>query len=197
MTPERRLDRILEKGYLLAFEQFGSNHPCACFSESTPAHLAYLIGTGRFSPWGLVFDRAAVLRAGGGAVAYVPTAVQKEFKSKGLGHWAVRTDSGSTWMHEREWRLPVEHPSNIGFRLRSARAILIGRPDWRPTSVKIDSWIDRSTGEPLPDPGDNPYAEQLTDLPALWKKSEIWVWDKARENVEKYPPGTLCEVVKT
>ncbi|TDC17912.1 hypothetical protein E1265_25865 [Streptomyces sp. 8K308] len=186
MSAEQRLARILQEERFQAFEPFGAREKCVCFSESTEAHLRYLIEVGRFKPWGVVGRRSALLRLGGGAVAYVPDRIHAQFKSAGLGHWAVRTSSDSTWLHEREWRLPLPKGS-IG--ISSLQAILVGDPDWRPSFVT--SWVDGSTGEPLPQPDDNPYAEEVTDLPRLWRESWIWVWDQQRGLV-KNSPGVLC-----
>ena len=106
MTAQGRLDGILRDERFLAFAPFGASTACVCFSESPPDHLGHLIRTGRFEPWGVVTSRASLLGIGGGSVAYVPDDVYASFSASGLGHWAVRTGSGSVWMHEREWRLP-------------------------------------------------------------------------------------------
>ncbi len=106
MSAQERLDSILREKQFRAYAPFGATTPCICFSESPPDHLKYLLGIGRFSPWGIVTHRSAILSAGGGSVAYVPDAVHAQFQQAGLAHWSVRTATGSTWMHEREWRLP-------------------------------------------------------------------------------------------
>ncbi|MFD8296619.1 hypothetical protein ACFV13_10400 [Streptomyces bauhiniae] len=187
MTPQERLNNILTEGQLRAFPPFGAVTPCVCFSESPPAHLSHLIGLGRFQPWGIVVSRYGVLDLGGGSVAYVPEAVHAQFREAGLEHWSVRTGTDSAWMHEREWRLP----RTDGYvSIRSVRAILVGDPTWRPSLVEA-AWVDGSTGEPLPGPNGNPFAQPIMDLPRLWRESEIWVWDAQRQSVNSYPPGAL------
>jgi hypothetical protein len=91
MSPSERLDSILSQRKLLAFPPFGVTCPCVCFSECPPDHLAHLIRLRGFSPWGIVLGCSAVLRIGGGAVAYVPDEAYEMFKGEGLEHWAVRT----------------------------------------------------------------------------------------------------------
>ncbi|MGW5442723.1 hypothetical protein [Streptomyces asiaticus] len=187
MSAQERLDGILQEEQYRAFPPFGATTPCVCFSESPPEHLTHLIGLGRFSPWGIVNTRAGLLNMGGGSVAYVPDAVHTKFRAAGLEHWSVRTGSNSAWMHEREWRLP-RPKGYVG--IRRVRAVLVGDPDWRPSLV--ETWVDRSTGDPLPGPDVSAHAEPVVDLPRLWRESPIWVWDPDREAVVKYRPGTLC-----
>ena len=190
MDARQRLSAILSEKKILAFPPFGATTPCVCFSECPPKHLAYLIGQQRFQPWGVIAWRSDLLDSGGGTVAYVPNTVYDEFKTAGLEHWAVRTDNGSAWLHEREWRLPrsagVDHVKLLGLR-----AILIGDADWRPDPV-VEYWVDGSTGGPIPGPDGNPETQPITDLPELWRKSAIWVWDRKRESVVTYEPGELC-----
>lgn len=187
MTAQARLDGILREERFLAFAPFGAAMSCVCFSESPPDHLGHLIRTGRFEPWGVVTSRASLLGIGGGSVAYVPDDVHASFSEAGLGHWAVRTGSGSVWMHEREWRLP----SPDGARgIGGLAAILVGDVSWRPSPV-VTGWEDGSTGEPLPGPEGNPYAQPVWELPRLWRVSQIWVWDAASGSPERYEPGVL------
>ncbi|MGA5900240.1 hypothetical protein [Streptomyces venetus] len=190
MTAQQRLDAILREERLRAYPPFGASQACICFSECPPAHLAHLIGTGRFKPWGVVANRAPIVELGGGAVAYVPDGVYATFKSMGLEHWAVRTGVNSAWLHEREWRLPSKEGTGRG--VGSLVAILVGDATWRPSLVETGGWVDRSTLEPLPGgPGDNPHAEQVKELPRLWRQTRIWAWDNTRKTVVKYPAGKL------
>ncbi len=90
-------------------------------------------------------------------------------------------------MHEREWRLPRAK----GFAgISSVQAILVGDISWRPSLVEV-GWVDRSTGEPVTGEETSPYAEQVYELPRLWRESAIWVWDARAEAVVRYGPGTL------
>ncbi|HEY5835028.1 hypothetical protein [Streptomyces sp.] len=188
MSPEQRLERILHEERLLAFPPFGADVPCVCFSECPPEHLAYLIAMRYFTPWGIVVTRSALLGLGGGDVAYVPDTVAAIFRGKGLGHWAVRTGPDSTWMHEREWRLPR---STGDVSLISVRAILVGDINWRPAPVMTGWWVHGSTGDALPGPDASLYAQPQTELPRLWRESPIWVWNPTSQEVDEHPPGTL------
>ncbi|WP_168712457.1 hypothetical protein [Streptomyces sp. A1277] len=189
MTPQQRLDAIISERTLRAFPPFGATTPCACFSESPSAHLAFLIKLRKVQPWGIVGSRTSLLELGGGAVAYVPDEQYKFFKKLGMDHWAVRVGPTSAWMHEREWRLPL--PSGK-IKLASVRAILIGDASWRPSLVDTDEWIDGATGEQCQGPAETPYAQPRQDYPALWRESAIWTWNDENESVVKYPPGALC-----
>lgn len=191
MNASQRLAAILREERLRAFPPFGVETPCVCFSECSPAQLAYLIGLGLFEPWAIVTSRTAVLSCGGGAVAYVPDAIHQEFQSARLEHWAVRTGHASTWLHEREWRLPKAPGAEPWVKLSGVQAILVGAADWRPDRVDTH-WVDGSTGEPLPGPSSPQAVPYDTELPRLWRESAIWVWDAAAREVKKYPPGELC-----
>jgi hypothetical protein len=175
MTPQQRLDAIITERTLRAFPPFGANFPCACFSEASPEHLAFLVRMMLVKPWGIVTRRASLLRLGGGAVAYVPDTPYQYFKNVGMAHWAVRVATNSTWMHEREWRVPRQSGE---IRLNSVSAILIGDASWRPSLVETDE--------------ETPHAQPRQDYPALWRESEIWAWDDESKSVIKHRPGSLC-----
>lgn len=193
MSGPARLDAILREEKVLAFPPFGvgqAGTPCVCLSESTPEHLAHLVAMRQFGPWGFVISRTAANMAGGGTVAYVPTKVYDTFKARDLAHWAVRTDEGSTWMHEREWRVPAPLGA---VRITGLDAILIGRADWRPSKVPTE-WVDPDTSQPLEfGPGEHPNAVPVAeDYPRLWRESAVWVWDQGGRQVVKYKAGELC-----
>jgi hypothetical protein len=176
-----------------AFPPFGAGEmgmPCVCLSESTPEHLAHLIAVMQFAPWGIVIGREAANMVGGGTVAYVPKEVVDRFKACGLGHWAVRTGAGSTWMHEREWRVPAPQG---GVKIGGLAAILVGDANWRPTPV-VTEWMDVDTGQPVElGRAENPLAVPTTmDYPRLWRETPVWVWDQNTRQVMKYEPGKLC-----
>ncbi|MGW1281373.1 hypothetical protein ACWD4V_31040 [Streptomyces tsukubensis] len=184
MTPQQRLDAIIGERVLRAFPPFGATLPCVCFSESSPEHLTFLVKNRKVEPWGIVGTRLSLLELGGGAVAYVPDKQFESFKNTGLAHWAVRVGTNSTWMHEREWRIPRE---NGEIPLNSIRAILIGDASWRPSQIETDEWVTED-GEICPGPGEVPHAQPRQDYPALWRESAIWVWDDKSAEVIKYPP---------
>jgi hypothetical protein len=193
MAAQERLETILREEQFRAFAPFGaadpgaSGTPCVCFSESPPEHLDHLIQFGRFTPWALVTTRMVLNKLGGGSVAYVPPNVQSQLQRARLGHWAVRTDESVSWMHEREWRLPLEKGT---IHIAGLAAILVGDAAWRPQKVAT-AWVDGSTGDPLPGPDGNPYAQPLEDYPRLWRETPVWVWDHQTRRVAAYEPGEL------
>ncbi|MFZ3475776.1 hypothetical protein ACODT3_40410 [Streptomyces sp. 4.24] len=192
MLPHERLDSILGAGSIRGFPPFGvSQTRCVCFSESPPSHLAHLITERGFAPWGVVATRSQVIGVGGGSVAYVPSRVRSQFEAAGLGHWAVRVDDDSQWMHEREWRIPLVRPDGKragGLAPTSLAAILVGDAHWRPTP--ITAWVHGADGTQAhpEEPGAVPVRGEL---PALWLNTPIWVWDQNISKVRVHPAGTL------
>jgi hypothetical protein len=202
MSPQQRLDSILNSASLRAFAPFGVDRPAVCFSESPPAHMVHLIADLGFPPWGIVVSRSQFVANGGGAVAYLPDHVVREEIPSYLRHWVVpfKTDGQlGDWSHEREWRLPMpKRPGTdayypaIGFQETTfLQAVLVGDPGWRPTGVSTGVWVDHMTGEPHPGPI-NPYCEEQAELPRLWREAhEIWVWNPALRRIDKYHPSQL------
>ncbi|WP_406354213.1 hypothetical protein [Streptomyces sp. NBC_00658] len=194
MTAQDRLDSILGSGRLYGYPPFGAQQTCVCFSESPPDHLAHLITDRGFGPWGVVVTRAGVLKHDGGAVAYVTDDVYTRFAEAGLAHWAVPIRENSQWMHEREWRAPLCEEVNgtvkqySCFSMASAHAILIGDPGWRPTPVTT-GYANGFTGEQTYP--DDQAAVPVQELPEMWRKSTIWVWNPETQLVDEYPAGTL------
>ncbi|MEV7371931.1 hypothetical protein AB0O51_13725 [Streptomyces sp. NPDC090301] len=188
MSARQRLDSIIGERLLRGFPPYGASTRCVCLSECSDDHLKHLVSLRGFSPWGIVITRSQMMKTGGGSIAYVPPEVYAKFKTFGLEHWAMRTEPGSTWMHEREWRLPLP---GVGVRLASLAAILIGDPAWRPSLVPTDDWIDPENGLPCEGPGETPFAQQVRALPALWQESPIWVWNATTKNIDRYKPGEL------
>ncbi|MER8091886.1 hypothetical protein [Streptomyces goshikiensis] len=196
MTPAQRLDSIIGAGILKGFRPFCVSQPCICLSESPPTHLAHLVTERGFAPWGIVITRAQALRVHGGAVAYVTTQTREQFVRAGLDQWAVRVDTDSQWMHEREWRVPLRRTKADGVveevegvTIRNLAAIFIGDPDWRPTPVAT-GWASGFTGEQVP--AEAPDAEPAEwELPALWRTTPIWVWDTATLTIVPHIVGAL------
>ncbi|MDX3345954.1 hypothetical protein PV708_36280 [Streptomyces sp. ME02-6977A] len=191
-----RLEAILWEEQFRAFPPFGTADPgasgkrCVCFSECSPEQMAFLVQGWRFRPWGLVTTREVVNGLGGGAVAYVPPEVQMRFRKYRLGHWAVSTESENSWMHEREWRLPVSSPAE-SVTLPAVTAILVADAGWRPRRRAV-AWTDGESGDPLAGSGGNPFAVPFEDYPRLWRETPVWVWDQEAERVVQYEPGALC-----
>ncbi|MEU3708366.1 hypothetical protein AB0E82_39520 [Streptomyces anulatus] len=194
MSPQERLDAILREERFRFFPPFGAANPgssgraCLCFSECPPGHLDHLVSIRGFAPWGLVGTRETVNRLGGGTVAYVPPEVHETFQRAGLGHWAVRTAERSTWLHEREWRIPSS--PTWGGRIDGVMAILIADATWRPTQVPTGRWVDGETGLEVAGPGAT-NAIEVHDYPRLWRESRVWVWDREKRNFDEYAPGEL------
>lgn len=165
MTAKERLGAIVRDGRMRTFAPYGgATMRCACFSEANPEHLSYLLGKRRYLPFGIVVTRSQVLEKGGGTVAYIQDELtREEFTRAKLGHWVVRTEYDSDWTHEREWRIPWKWPR---IRWDELRAILVPNTTWRPVP-----------------PGE--------ELPALWLKSPIWVWNSKTRKAEEHAPGTL------
>ncbi|GGS80295.1 hypothetical protein GCM10010253_63880 [Streptomyces badius] len=196
MSPQERLDAILREEKFRVFAPFGAampgesgslGMPCLCLSESSTEHLAHLVAARGFSPWGLVFSREAIHAKGGGAVAYLPEHAHDDLRRSGLGHWAVRTSEGSTWLHEREWRVPFASGEAM---IKSVMAILIADAEWRPAMEPSGQWVDGETELPLPGPV-SPEAVEQDDYPRLWRDSSIWVWNQQKRDFSKYAPGEL------
>ncbi len=195
-SPEQRLDAILREEQFRAYPPFGaaapgagaSGMPCLCLSECPVEHLDHLIQTGRFKPWGVVTTREKVHQKGGGAVAYVPEKVHEAFIRAKLGHWGVRTGEGSSWLHEREWRLPM--PQGVA-PIGSVQAIIVESADWRPSKVPTGRWQDGHTGVEGPGPV-SPESVELEDYPRLWRESPVWVWLPDAGDISVYEPGELC-----
>jgi hypothetical protein len=194
MSRHSRLDAILREEQFRAFVPFGAGTPdggatpCVCFSECTDEQRNYLINTGQFGPWALVCTRAAVNKLGGGTVAYVPFSVQQQFRAKELGHWAVRTESRSMWLHEREWRIPRPTGS---LKIISVNAILIGDPAWRPQKVGTGRWVDQDTSQKVEGPDGHPHAVPVLDYPRLWRETPVWVWDRPTKSMTRHSAGDL------
>ncbi len=185
--PCQRLDNILWEQRLYAFPPFGADQPMVCLSETPADHLDWLLATRGWPPWGLVFTRQQVYEAGGGPVWYARQA-QYEALTWELRQWAVRFDTtlGSTsdWLHEREWRIPVEpEVAALGLPVGSVTGVLIGDPTWTPSSrlVPVDTgtFINSATGAQTwpDDPYAQPYIAQAWSLPTLWATAPHWYWD--------------------
>ncbi|MEC3995175.1 hypothetical protein VSR01_17195 [Actinacidiphila sp. DG2A-62] len=193
MSGPARLNAILRDEQVRAFPPFSvgeAGMPCVCLSESTPEQLAYLIAMMMFGPWGIVTNRAHANSRGGGAVAYVPGPVFDTFRRHDLGHWAMRTEAGSTWLHEREWRIPCRSGR---YEIGVLDAILVGNAAWRPSKV-VTEWVNVDTGLPVEaDQAENPHVVPTReDYPRLWRETPVWAWDRAAGQVVKYEPGELC-----
>lgn len=167
MSAEERLRAIVTEGVMKPFRPYGAHIPCVCFTETTIEHLRFLLKERGYTPWGIVMTRGQVLAKGGGTVAYINNQVTlAQFDRAGLRHWAVRTGGDTDWTYEREWRIPWPSPDRMSLRT-GIRAIFIPDESWRPV----------------------PEGEEL---PELWLKTPIWVWNAKENKVAEHPPGDLA-----
>ena len=167
-----RLDKILDSRSLYAFPPYGEKQPSdyrflglspgevqpmVCLSESPTTHLAWLLDTRKWQPWGLFFYRQRVYESNGGPVWYVRQEQYDALTDK-QKPWAVRLDTDhpkSDWLHEREWRIPLTpeddvlalsidaDPWSVGVLALSVdtiAGILIGDRDWQPTDPSNPLW---------------------------------------------------------
>lgn len=155
MTPSEKLASILQAHEIRATRPFGTPAPVACFTESTPAGLEYLVGRLGYAPWGIVFSKAFVYGVGGAPVHYVRGDEWDEYQQLPvlMRSRAVRFEPGeSEWMHEREWRAPgTGSPAALRFTPHDVHAVIIGKVDWPDPEFEYrftgDDW-DWDTVEP-------------------------------------------------
>lgn len=148
-SPRDRLENILFEGRIAGTVPFGSPLPAVCFSESDRNGIQALIECAGFEPWGVVVSRSWVWEQGGGPVWYVRDDLWDATSSLSpdLRRWLVRTrPSDSDWLHEREWRVPVD-PGAAHLRLPDSGplAIIVGDENWEPQPVHTYD-LDAATG---------------------------------------------------
>lgn len=131
LDARRRLANILITKRIYAFSTFYScGDPVVCFTEATLEGMRTLVGD-RYEPWGLEFAKDQVFQRGGGPALYVRGDLWTSFaqsdlptslKAFGTPYWPgvdwpptppgtlyVKSilDTSTQWVHEREWRIPV------------------------------------------------------------------------------------------
>jgi hypothetical protein len=147
-TPDERLARILQSGWLLASWTFGTVNPVLCFSQLSDAALSCLLATdlnnrGPYPPWGLVLDRQALEQLGVGPVWYMRDDDYRMTESlpPQLADRRVRSNPGGMpdWMGEREWRLCCGDLQfgQYGVQLAPGMvfAVIVGTAGWQPWTV--------------------------------------------------------------
>lgn len=177
MTPQQRLDAILSTQTLRAFIPFRASTPAVCLSESPIPHLQHMLTDRQMAPWAVLFKRADVVAAGGGAIAYPPEQVHQTWPTP-VQVWGnpIRSDGHRlmdfTW--EREWRIPSPN-GPFTFQPQQIAAILVGDLSWAPTPTGF-GWIHPVTRTLLPGPtvlG----AVQVPLFPPAWVTARLWYWD--------------------
>ncbi|WP_154814928.1 hypothetical protein [Actinophytocola xinjiangensis] len=189
MKPDQRLDAILAEGEFRPAVTYSGGLPAVCFTESSVAGVEYLIRDCGFPPWGIVFDRQWVFEQGGAPVWYYRSEVREELfqLSDRVRTWGVRLDGSdemkSDWLHEREWRIPVE-TGTLKIDPDAVVATIIGAPDWKPSPIDVVTvgsghYVDMLSGEPSTDLS-NPYVQEWLGeapvYPACWEGKEHWTW---------------------
>lgn len=190
-SPPERLDRILGSAKLRAFPPFGAmaNQPMLCLSESTDAHLTYLIRECGWPAWGLVFSRRWVYDHGGAPVRHLRNSDYQQ-RCDHEKPWAIRLDPDSAdrlsdWTHELEWRVPV-NPADPSIRLhpQDLEAILVADSTWVPSLVDT-GYLETIDGQWVT-PGDwEPGAKPLMRYPELWQQVPHWIWDSKHNMIIK------------
>jgi hypothetical protein len=136
MAPEDRLASILRDGFIRAYDARSGGYPAVCFTEARHAGLDFMMRLRGYKPWGLMFDRASVHRAGGGPVWHARDAEAEALRKLDpiLRSWVVRLGEGSDWLEEREWRIvlgPTSDPSSkVPLERLRLVGILIGDVQW-------------------------------------------------------------------
>lgn len=187
-APWQRLDNILWEQRLRAFAPFGADMPMLCLSESPWPHLAWLIQTRGFPPWGVFLWRQWVYDAGGGPAWHVRRGQQGGIRPEARA-WTVRLDTAegvrSDWLHEREWRLPgLAEDGSVPLWTGGLAAVLVGDPDWQPTvrywppqpmrMISAETGMETWPGDPLAVPDMGPPVQAAHPL---WGKVPIVAWD--------------------
>jgi hypothetical protein len=169
LSDEERLSRIVTSGTIRAFATWAAPLPVVCFTESTPAALRTLIADGRYTPFGVAFNKQAVFDQRGGPALYVRGdewhhlhALPNELRSRAVRFWpGAEPDAGealpdhltnpSEWLHEREWRVPAN------FRF-----------DWDDVAYVLatDAWFD-ATEEQIRIEVDENYAGWFAGIPRV------------------------------
>jgi hypothetical protein len=183
LLPEQRLGRILWEQQILGFGPFGpksnEHRPMVCLSESPQPHLEWLL-TQHWPPWGVIFSRRWVYDVDGGPVWYARPQ-QYSGLTPDQHPWVVPFDTvgkRNDWVHEREWRIPVQRYSLPALPLRPGdiAAVLIGKFDWQPASpfqATLQRWYL--------DPGTRLwwYWDPASQLWWQWNFSaqRFWYWD--------------------
>jgi hypothetical protein len=138
---KERLISILVTGKLKGAPVFGTKQPVLCFSEPSEAARCIMLrdgvvaSRGPYAPWGLLFDRVALIEVGARPALYLSAddwGVTNQLPTK-LRNRRVRYDPGSAdWLHEREWRLCFEthEQPELVLTPNLVAGVIVGRQGW-------------------------------------------------------------------
>ncbi|CAL9630135.1 hypothetical protein [Streptomyces sp. enrichment culture] len=141
-TAEERMVSILHGGALRGARDYWADAPVICFSEVTETARRAMLrdgvgGRGAYAPWGVVLDRAQLIRAGARPVLYLSKEEMAQTQSlpRRLRNRRVRYDPGSSdWLHEREWRLcfEPEQTPELAITPELVVGVIVSRQGWMP-----------------------------------------------------------------
>lgn len=156
-SAEARLISILVTGKLKGAPVFGTNKPVLCFSEPSEAARRIMLrdgvvaSRGPYAPWGLLFDRTALIERGVRPVLYLSAAELTATDSlpAKLRNRRVRYDPESAdWLHEREWRLCFDDQEKPELSITPSlvAGVIVGRQGWLPPLVATSNTLEASRG---------------------------------------------------
>ncbi|MFC8454199.1 hypothetical protein [Kitasatospora sp. NPDC057223] len=137
---------ILLEGKLRGAQVPGSDLPVVCFSEPSEEARRVMLRTGvsqrgPYEPWGLVFDREALLEIGVRPVMYLSNAemdLTSSLPDKSRNR-RVRYEPGTAdWLHEREWRLcftketAQSDEAHLTITKDLTIGVIVGEQGWHP-----------------------------------------------------------------
>ena len=146
-TAEGRLAEIVQSGRLRGWPVPLSRDPVICFSELSTAALRGQLsncftGRGPYAPWGLIFNKSALISAGARPVWYMDDAelsatdtLPTPMRDRRVRYTPV--GSGIDWTHEREWRICFGTAANAYLALSSSllAGVLVGTGKWLPATL--------------------------------------------------------------
>jgi hypothetical protein len=183
MEPPDRLATILQDGFLRAFDAKSGGYPAVCFTEARHAGLDFMMRSRGYKPWGLMFDRGSVHRAGGGPVWHArdaEAAALRKLVDPIFRSWVVRLGvqpgERSDWLEEREWRIVLGSTSEPRSVVPLERLTLVG--------ILIDDmqWTGARSGQ-----------MGLSVLPRWAADVPRYKWDRINRGLVRVQPPALTQ----
>jgi len=153
-----RLLRILVDGVIRGFTTFGAGAPVVCLTESSKAAVLELLRERRYEPCGIGFAKQLVFDKNGGPALYVrgdewepaTASLPYPLRSRLVRFWpGADADPGellpqhlrttSEWLHEREWRVPLE----LRFGWGDVKFLIVPHAGWQ---AFYANWIEAWAG---------------------------------------------------